>query len=392
MQGGLVDVRARARSGAEALRAGDPARARSVFQRLVDEGRGDGQIWLGLAFAARDLKDTEGALLALEQALAFEPRNIRALMLKADVHAQAGEDRVASGYYSQALKAAPPPEQTPPDLQRELARARAMAERYAGAFEAYLRERMAAEGFAEGRSSRRFAESLDVLVGRKTVYLQQPRFHYFPGLPQIQFYERGDFPWLREVESATDAIRGELLEVLKQEGAFTPYVEPQAMRHAPDAYGLLNNPDWSAFYLWKSGRRVEENLARCPRTAAALDGAPLARISERTPSVLFSLLRAGARIPQHTGYLNARLICHLPLIVPPGCALRVGNETREWREGEALIFDDSIEHEAWNTSDRLRVVLLFDVWRPELTDEERALVSAMVRAVDDYGGGAADWG
>jgi aspartate beta-hydroxylase len=96
-------------------------------------------------------------------------------------------------------------------------------------------------------------------------------------------------------------------------------------------------------------------------------------------------LRPGARIPPHTGYVNTRLICHLPLIVPDGCAIRVGNETRAWQEGRALVFDDTVEHEAWNRSDRLRVVLLFDIWRPELTLEERELVTRLLQAVDAYG-------
>ena len=72
--------------------------------------------------------------------------------------------------------------------------------------------------------------------------------------------------------------------------------------------------------------------------------------------------------------------------MPEGCGLRVGNETRGWTPGEALIFDDSIEHEAWNTSERLRVVLLFDIWRPELSREERVLVAALLAAVGAYGG------
>ena len=95
------------------------------------------------------------------------------------------------------------------------------------------------------------------------------------------------------------------------------------------------------------------------------------------------------RIPPHHGLLNTRLICHLPLIAPEGCALRVGNETRAWVPGQALVFDDSMEHEAWNLSDRLRVVLLFDIWRPELSLDERELVAAMLAAVDSYGAGSA---
>jgi aspartyl/asparaginyl beta-hydroxylase (cupin superfamily) len=103
------------------------------------------------------------------------------------------------------------------------------------------------------------------------------------------------------------------------------------------------------------------------------------------PSALFSRLAPGARIVPHHGAVNTRLICHLPLIVPPDCgALRVGNYERAWREGEAFVFDDSMEHEAWNPSARERVVLLFDIWRPELTDEERHWVSQMLQAVDAY--------
>jgi aspartyl/asparaginyl beta-hydroxylase (cupin superfamily) len=102
-------------------------------------------------------------------------------------------------------------------------------------------------------------------------------------------------------------------------------------------------------------------------------------------------MTAGARIPPHHGFVNTRLICHLPLVVPEGCELRVGGEMRAWREGEALIFDDTIEHEAWNRSAETRVVLLFDIWRPELSEEERGLVTAMFNAVDSYGGERVPW-
>jgi aspartyl/asparaginyl beta-hydroxylase (cupin superfamily) len=153
-----------------------------------------------------------------------------------------------------------------------------------------------------------------------------------------------------------------------------------------DGLKLANNPDWSACFLWKNGEPVPENADACPKTLAALERAPLTRIPGRAPSILFSLLRPGVRIAPHTGFINARLICHLPLIVPPRCGFRVGNDVREWVKGKAWVFDDTIEHEAWNLSDETRVVLIFDVWRPELTDEERGLVAALIEAVDTYGG------
>ena len=99
---------------------------------------------------------------------------------------------------------------------------------------------------------------------------------------------------------------------------------------------------------------------------------------------MFSQLKAGAHIKPHTGFVNTRLIVHVPLIVPPGCKFRVGNEVREWERGKAWVFDDTIEHEAINTSNRTRVVLIFDIWRPELTEEERRLVAATLEAMDAY--------
>jgi aspartyl/asparaginyl beta-hydroxylase (cupin superfamily) len=90
--------------------------------------------------------------------------------------------------------------------------------------------------------------------------------------------------------------------------------------------------------------------------------------------------------------VNTRLICHLPLIVPGGCRLRVGNDTRALVEGKAWLFDDTMEHEAWNDSDRTRVILLFEIWRPELTEEERRLVSATFEAIDAHRGTTPAWG
>jgi len=96
-----------------------------------------------------------------------------------------------------------------------------------------------------------------------------------------------------------------------------------------------------------------------------------------TEAAVDQLLRAGARINPHTGTTNTRLVCHLPLIVPPGCRFRVGNEVREWEEGKLLIFDDSIEHEAWNDGREDRTILIFDIWRPELSDQEKREIDVL---------------
>lgn len=387
MQTPPIDARALAQAGVEALRRGDARKARELFERIAVANQADASVYLGLAYACSDLKDPPAALAAVDHALALEPRNLRALIIKADHMAALGDARAACAFYGAAADAAPPAHDLPGDLRDEVARARAMRERYATEFGAFLRDRLARQGFIEPRASSRFSDSIDILAGMKKIYFQEPRHYFFPGLPQIQFYDRNDFPWLDKVEAATADIRTELLEVLKEESAFKPYVERQPGRPDKAQAGMLNNPDWSAFYLWKHGEIMPQNAARCPKTMSVMAEVPLGRVKNRSPSVLFSLLRAGARIPPHTGEVNTRLICHLPLIVPGGCTFRVGNDTREWAEGKAWVFDDTIEHEAWNRSDQTRVILLFEIWRPELTDEERRLVTAMFEAIDAYGGG-----
>jgi aspartyl/asparaginyl beta-hydroxylase (cupin superfamily) len=104
---------------------------------------------------------------------------------------------------------------------------------------------------------------------------------------------------------------------------------------------------------------------------------------------MFSLLKPRTRIPPHTGVTNVRLVTHVPLIIPADCGFRVGNDTRQWVPGTAWVFDDTIEHEAWNLSDQLRVVLIFDVWHPHLTSPERAMVTALMAGINAFQGEAA---
>ncbi|HYR00337.1 MAG TPA: aspartyl/asparaginyl beta-hydroxylase domain-containing protein [Casimicrobiaceae bacterium] len=387
-----VDARALAQSGADALRRGDARTARASFERIVGAGAADAASYVGLAYACRDLNDAAGVDAALDKALELEPQNLGALMLKADHLAALGDARSAVSFYRHAIRVAPPAAEMPAALRDELARARAMCDRFAGDFEAFLMDRLERHGLPGGPATARFRHSLDLLLGRKQRYFQQPNIYCFPELPQIQFYDRQRFPWLDRVEAATADIRAELASVLAATSpAFVPYVRRVPGRPRRDLAGLEENPSWSAFYLWKDGEVVLDNAARCPKTLDALAEAPQVWVRNRSPSVLFSLLRPGAHIPPHTGLTNTRLICHLPLIVPPDCILRVGNDARAPVEGKAWVFDDTIEHEAWNRSDRTRVILLFEIWRPELSEEERTLVTAMFEAIDAYSGEKPVW-
>jgi aspartyl/asparaginyl beta-hydroxylase (cupin superfamily) len=100
---------------------------------------------------------------------------------------------------------------------------------------------------------------------------------------------------------------------------------------------------------------------------------------------MFSVLKPRTRIPAHVGASNCRLVVHLPLIVPKGCSFRVGNSRREWMPGQAWVFDDTIEHEAANDSDQPRVVFIFDIWHPLLSDAERQMITALNAALNSFG-------
>jgi aspartyl/asparaginyl beta-hydroxylase (cupin superfamily) len=382
----IIEARALARSGMDLLRSGDARGARAAFERVVASGEADASLFVVLAHACRGLGDAIAEAAAFDRALALESRNVLALVGKGDCLARSGDERAAIAFYLEGMKAAPTPEQLTPELRAELDRVKAICERAGGKLEAQLQVRLAAEGLTDRPTTGRFRHSLELLFGRKAVYFQEPRFYYFPELPQVQFYDRSAFPWLGDVEAATAEIREELLGVMQEPSAFRPYVASDPTRPTKSQQGMLDNPDWSAFYLWKDGELVAGNAARCPKTMAVLERVPLPRMRGRSPVALFSLLRPGARIPPHNGFINTRLICHLPLLVPDGCSFRVGNDTRVWEEGKAWAFDDTIEHEAWNNSDRIRVILLFEVWRPELTDEERKYVTAMFEEIAAAGG------
>lgn len=371
------------RSGVAALQRGDSGEAMRLLRGAAEAGTVPPP-WFLVAQACRHGGDETAEESALDRLLEEQPRHLGALIMRADCHLRSGDRRAASSFYATALAAAIREERISPAMANELRRAQAtlaeMEQQYAAHLEAELTKR-----FPGAPLAGRVGTAIDLMLGRKQVFLQQPTAFYFPCLPQIEFYERAQFPWLAEVEAAIPAMRAEAAAVLSQDGGFTAYVEGESNR-PPAMHRLLGDPSWGAFHLWKQGEPVTANAARCPRTMAALRHVPLPQIRGRAPMALFSLLRPGAHITAHNGLLNTRLICHIPLILPGHCRLRVGNEVREWEEGKALIFDDSIEHEAWNESRGARIILLFEIWRPELSLEEREQITVLFEAIEVYGG------
>ncbi len=383
---GDMDARAVAQAGMAALRSGDASSARRQFEQVLAAGKADLGVWYALALACQKLGDMDAMLAAVDKVLEADARHIPSLMLKGDYYARAGDERAALSFYTIVAKFAAQLGQPTPEVAAAAHRAREMKEAYAAKMLAHAMSRLAAAGYRRGQSSERFSHAVDLLSGVRQPYMQQPRSLYFPELPQIQFYPRRDFAWLDAIEAATEDICAELNGVLGSEEDFVPYIQREAARPILDQLNLMDKKEWSAFFLLKDGEPIARNVARCPKTMAAVAKAPMSRVKGRTPSVLFSRLLPGARIPPHHGFLNTRLICHLPLITPPGCHFRVGNDERVWEKGKAWVFDDTIEHEAWNSSNEPRTILIFEIWRPELTEEERKLVAALVESVDEYSG------
>jgi hypothetical protein len=331
----------------------------------------------------------QATLAATERRLAEQPGDVAALLARAEALLALGEERDAARHFMGAVRAAGPRAGWPASLSAVLARAEHMAQLLARRFGEALTARLEVSGALS--ASARFAEAIDLLLGRAPVQDSRPSQFLFPGLAAIPFHDRAAFPWLAGLEAAAPAIRAELLPQVEGP-AFAPYVEADAVK--PGAGGaLVGDAAWSALYLVRDGAPTA-HAARFPAAMAALEGVPLCDVPGRTPNILFSRLAPGARIPPHHGFVNTRLIAHLGLVVPPECWLRVGNYRRAWREGEAWVFDDTIEHEAWNGSDQTRIILLFDVWRPELSDAERAALRAMFAAIDVLSGQAraGGWG
>jgi aspartyl/asparaginyl beta-hydroxylase (cupin superfamily) len=224
------------------------------------------------------------------------------------------------------------------------------------------------------------------MIGRAKRYESRSMVYHYPGLLPTPFLPRDRFPWLDAFEAATETIKDECLGVLAKDEDFVPYLAYPEGAPLNQFAELNNSKRWSAYHLIKGGKVLEEHARNCPITMDLLKSAPQPDQPGRTPAAMFSLLQPRTRIPAHVGVTNSRLVVHLPLVIPGRCGFRVGNVTREWQPGHAWVFDDTIEHEAWNLSDQLRVILIFDIWHPDIPPEERTLITALMAGINAFKG------
>ena len=370
------------RQAGERLARMDPHGAIDLIDQAERLGGRTHNSILNRALALRLMGDFHGSLATVDDALAIQPYDFIALLAKGALLEKINRPKSAAEVFRNALKITPPRERCPPAILAQIDYADAFVKRHAERLGEAMRRAVADIGSDLDEATRdRFDEGLEIYAGLKPAPKQEPILLNYPRLPAIPFYDRALFPWLPELEAATDTIRTELEALLAADfDAFAPYI--QYPKGAPvNQWGELNHSrKWTSLFLWRDGEKQEEVCARCPETTALLERLPMAFQDGFAPTVVFSALQPHTHIPAHTGSANVRLLTHLPLILPGPARFRVGNRTRDWEMGRAWVFDDTIEHEAWNDADDLRVILIFDVWNPYLAEGEKPLITAMMKA------------
>ena len=370
--------------GADALARGDAQSALIHFKVASEQQPRERSHWINLASAYRALDDSEAERRALESALSIDQTDLLGLVRMAELHERLHEEASAAERWAAVLGLSMNIQNPSAEFAAILQHAREFISeqraKLCNALDAALAED---SNRASARDKRRMRAAADVWLGRRSIYTNHCEGLHYPFLPADEFFDLEHFPWLGELEAATDMIAAELQAISDDAQAeLTPYISLPPGVPANIWSPLDKSLDWGAFHLWKEGHRFDEACARAPGTAALVETLPICRIEGKAPNIFFSILKAGAHIPPHTGVTNVRSVVHLPLVVPEGCAFRVGGETRKSVVGEAFAFDDTIEHEAWNGSEHDRAVLIIDAWNPHLSEHEREMVCRMYEAMD----------
>ncbi len=304
--------------GVHALKRGDGVAAHELLTGARKLLPRDLLVLMTLCAACRHLADAEGEREAIEAALVVDAYFLPALLAKGSWLERFGTRAKAAAMFANALKVAPAAAQWPTALRSELEHAREIATAYAEELDAFL-----ARSIGERLQplppplAARWREAASILAGRTKPYHAVVNQLCVPRLPAVPFFERELFPFLAELETKTAVIRGELETALASDrDRFVPYIQYAPGQPVNQWAELNHSLSWSTLHLWRNGKPVEENLARCPETARALAAMPLPDIDGLCPNAMFSALAPKAHIPPHNGETNARVVAHLPLIVP----------------------------------------------------------------------------
>lgn len=186
--------------------------------------------------------------------------------------------------------------------------------------------------------------------------LQRPVSRYVPGLTSKPWYDTKDYPFIALIEGGYKDIKSELIFNLQERPhLFTGETE-----------NLHIGGEWTELRLKSSGYGFTKYTQYFPKTMQHIQ-----KCGPSFTSIKFSAIQPGTHIRTHTGPSNERLRLHLCLIHTGGAKIRVGTEWHTWTEGKVIMFDDSWEHEVIHTGQETRIVLILDIWHPELPENQR---------------------
>lgn len=380
MQAPDPDLQHRLAAADQALAGRNLAEARAILEAAAASDPAFPAFWQRLA-TVRQMAGAPGqAIAAIERALELAPLDFVNLLMRARMLDQANHPEAGEAYGRALAQRQPDP--LPAPLVPAIERAQAAWAAHQQGLERRLAEALEASAIDLTPTERKRADRLASNITRRTrIYHSEATHFHYPGLRESEFHDRALFPWIVPLEALTDTIAQELDMVANAADAdLVPYVQYAASEPLAQWRALNHNRDWTAIHLLQRGERVEPNASHCPQTMAFLAGVDQPWIDGCGANAMFSLLAPRTAIPPHVGVANFRLLCHLPLIVPGKCWFRVGEDVHDWQRGTAWVFDDSIEHEAVNETDQLRVIMIFDIWHPDLSPAERAAITATVGA------------
>ena len=374
------DLHSRMAEADRALAGGNPAESRALLEAAALSNPQVPTFWQRLATVQRLTGAPRLALASIDRGLALVPLDFVGLLMRAGLLDMLGDGGTGEAYGRALAQRRPDP--LPPSLGPVIARAEAAWHAHQAGLEARLGGALEQAGADLTPGERARATRLASNISRRTRSYHSEATHYqYPGLRELEFHDRAAFPWLPDLEAQTDMITREMEQAAAATSAeLVPYVQYGENEPLAQWKDLNFNRDWTAIHLIDRGRVVEANAALCPGTMALLQGYPQPWIEGCGANAMFSLLAPQTAIPAHVGVANFRLLCHLPLVIPGRCWFRVGGELRQWERGTGWIFDDSIEHEAANETDLLRVIMIFDLWHPDLSPAEQSAIRAMVAA------------
>lgn len=362
-----------------ALQRGDFNEAEAHLRAFTRGSPGDVQALSQLAQALYRQGRLEAALDSYRQLLRIEPRRALLYLTIGCLYLELGDSDRAAQVFSLGEAVDPnllslwQRRETDPAIARMSRTAREALCRHHTALHVE-----AVDSLGEAAGTRRIRDALWPLLDTRPVEydhpLHRPQVFYIPGLQSTGFFDTEALPWRAQLESSFADIAAEITAGLDLEADGRPYLGNGHRLEGAQWEPLVNKKSWTSVHLYSRGTPNAAVLGKFPRTLAALEQVPLATRRGTPGEVFVSVLAPRTTIPAHYGVSSAILTAHLPVVVPPGCGLQVHDETRVPQEGKLMVFDDTWQHSAWNHSDRQRVVLIFELWHPGLSElEQRAI-------------------